>query len=139
MVLGFIAVLVMFFLAGESASSAAGRFMAALKARDTKTLAEMSLVDGMSKDQVEAEWKKCMDTTAYYNFLYSVKGADTPKEGEALVRLSVTRTPGFSSYDENFQFKMVRQASGWKVDVGTINRDFYPFLPRWTTKSVPAG
>lgn len=139
MVLGVIAVVVMFFFAGESASSAGTRFMSALKARDAKTLADMSMVEGMSHDQVEAAWKKCLDDTTYYNFLYSIRGADTPKEGEALVRLGVTRNPGFASYEENFTLKMVRKPDGWKVDVTTINRDFYPFMPRWTGRAVPAG
>jgi hypothetical protein len=139
MVLGVVAVVVMFFMAGESASSAGARFMSALKAGDAKTLADMSLVEGMSRDQIEGEWKKCMENTKYYQFAYTVKGADTPKEGEALIRLEVVRNVSTTSYGENFQFKMVRKPDGWKVDVATINRDFYPFMPRWTMRVASAG
>ena len=132
LILGIVGVVVMFFVAGESSTTAGSRFMAALSQRDLKTLADMTYVEGKSPEQIKAEWKSCLDANEYYRFTYNVVGADTPKEGEAMVRITLQKNVTSSSYDENYTLKMFKKPDGWKVDVANLNRDLYPWLPHWS-------
>ena len=89
-----------------------------LDARDVNTLTDMSYVEGLSKEQVAAAWKKCLDQTEYYRFDYVVKIAESPTPEQSLVRLGVTKNPGAGGYEENFTLKMRESVCRKKEDLG---------------------
>ena len=131
LIAGVLAVIAMFFFTGESATTAGARFMAALSDRKVDTLTDMSYVEGASREEIEKAWKKCTDANMYYRFMYDLKGADSPKNDEALVRVALLKNVTSTSYEEVYTLKMFKKSGGWKIDVATLNRDIYPWLPRW--------
>lgn len=131
LVLAVVILGVMVLFSTESPGSAGGRFMNSLMACDAKTAASLSHVEGKTTEELEKAWKSTFEGTKYYKFGYSIAGVDSPGTEGALVRLKVEKNLGQGSYDENFTLPMVKAKDGWKVDLASLNRDLYPWLPRF--------
>jgi len=125
------AIVVLFFMAGESPSGIAGRFLTALAKGDTKTVADLSFIEGKSPEQIKAEWDQTYAYSKYYRFAWEVQDAAEADENNAAVRIQWTKKadrPG--AYAEKYELPLVKKDGHWKVDVRGISREMYPALPR---------
>lgn len=125
------AVIGLFLLAGESPTGAGSKFFTALANGDSKQLAELSYMDGLSKDQVEQKWKESYEVSKFWLFNCRIKGYTNQDENSATIQLEWVKnasSPG--SYPEEFELPMVKVDGKWKVDVRAISREMYPGLPR---------
>ncbi len=131
---GLVGVAVIAFFAmfsGESASVAATRFMSALASRDINTLVATSYIEKASPEEIRKEWEYCINVAnPNYVFEWSVLGEVQPDDKSASVRLDVKRDASSpASYGEKFGLPLVKIDNKWMVDVRSIDRDMYPFLP----------
>ncbi|MFM9873986.1 MAG: hypothetical protein ACKVQS_11040 [Fimbriimonadaceae bacterium] len=128
--LGLLLLAFVFLSAGDTPQSRAAIFMSALSRGDYKTLADSTIVEGKSKEELEAAWKKTVEDAKYYRFTFEIRGMQ-PTGDTAQIRMGVWRnyTPG--AYDENFGLDMVKKGKRWYVRGNGISREMYPFLPRF--------
>jgi hypothetical protein len=125
------AVLGLFLLAGESPSGVAGKFLGALARGDTKTLTDLSYMEGLSPAEIEQRWKDTHENSKYWIFAYSIKDTKQQNPTNTTVVLDwVKNAVSPSSYGEKFELPMVKVDGRWKVDVRGISREMYPSLPR---------
>lgn len=126
-----VAVLALFLLAGESPRGVASRFLTALARGDTKTLAELSYLEGNTPAQIEAKWKQTHEFSKYWVFAYGIKGVRDQDPDHSTVTLGwVKNASGSSAYEEKYELPMVRKDGKWLVDVRAISREMYPSLPQ---------
>jgi len=62
-------VAVVFMFGHESAATAGERFMVALQNHDVNTLTKMSMMQGLSEDQIHKEWDNAVNVAANTTFL----------------------------------------------------------------------
>lgn len=125
------AVSVLFLLAGESPSGVAARFLTALQKGDTKTLAELSFLEGKSPDQMKADWDQTYSYSKYWRFAWEIQDTAEQDPDNATVRLQwVKKADSPSAYAEKYELPLVKKDGHWKVDVRGISREMYPALPR---------
>jgi len=125
------AVVVLFLMAGESPSGIAGRFLTALANGDTKTVSELSYMEGKTQDQIKAEWDKTYEVSKYWHFAWEIQDTNEQDQNNAAVRLEwVKKANSPSSYAEKYELPLVKKDGHWKVDVRGISREMYPALPR---------
>lgn len=125
-------VVVLLFFQGDSPTAAVSRFMTALAKGDYKTLAQVSLMEGKSQQEIEEAWKYTVENPGkHYRFRFKILGDIEASQEVGSVRMQVWRNydPGFS-YEENFNMPVQRVDGRWKVDVAGISRKMYPGLPR---------
>lgn len=127
-----VGLVVMVLTVGESPSSAAGRFMAALAEGDAEALTDLSYVPDVSREEMLAKWEYTTGVVApYYSFEYEITGATRPSDDRAIVQMMFTRNAGMSaSYREKYELELHTTDDGWKVDVFAISRTMFPGLPR---------
>lgn len=125
-------VVVPFFLAGDSPTSAASRFMILLAKGDAEGLTDMSYLGGTPREEMLKQWDFTVhDAAPYYRFTWNIHRTDLPNANSANVAIGVQRNAGTSGeYEENFGLPMIKVDGKWKVDVRGINREMYPDLPR---------
>ena len=115
-------------------STAAAQFMEALAKGDTKALTELTLPKGKSKEQVQQDWEfTTQKASKYYRFVYQLKDSSTPSPNLGSVKLDVVRNAGMPTslnYEEHFELGLEKVDGKWLVDVQSISREMYPFLPR---------
>jgi predicted outer membrane protein len=125
------AVVALFMLAGDSPSGVAGRFLSALAKGDTKTLAELSYMEGLSQSEIESKWKATHDSSKYWVFAYAIKDVKEQDANNATVNLDwVKDIAGVSPEEGKAELPMVKREGKWLVDVRAISRNLYPFLPQ---------
>jgi len=125
------AVIVLFLMAGDSASGVAARFLTALQKGDTKTLAELSYMEGLSPDQVQKKWDETYAVTKYWQFNWRVTDTKEQDSDNASVNLMWTKDMGSpSAYEDKAELPMLKKDGKWKIDVRAISREMYPDLPR---------
>lgn len=126
------AILIVILTSGESPSTAAVSFMRALGKGDVKALADRSYFNPeRSRDDIEKDWQKTIDLGKYYRFIWRVDSDTRPTPDRATVKMTVMRdVDKGSAYDEPFSLDLIRQNGKWLVDVRSISRQLYPFLPR---------
>lgn len=125
------AVVVLFLMAGDSPSGVAGRFLTALAKGDTKTLTELSYMEGLSPEEIESRWKLTHESSKYWVFAYAVKDSKEQDANNATVNLIWTKDlAGQVPEEGEAELPMVRKDGKWKVDVRAISRSMYPFLPQ---------
>ncbi|MDR3690121.1 MAG: hypothetical protein P4L46_12125 [Fimbriimonas sp.] len=116
----------------ESLTTVGGRFMDALMRHDTVALTKMSMMKGLTDEQIQKEWDESVNVAAkYYMFAYHIDGASQSGDTLGSIRMKVIKDidhPG--SYDENFELPMVKVGDAWKVDVRSISHEMFPGLPR---------
>jgi hypothetical protein len=128
---GVVVIAILFFLGRSSPMSVAGDFMLALAKADTKKLADLSYMQGLETAEIEKKWDFTVNTAApHYRFIWRVLGSTQASDEIATVKLELVRNLGPSSYPENFEIPMVKKSGKWLVDVRSINREFFPALPR---------
>jgi hypothetical protein len=116
---------------GEDANARATIFMSALARGDAQALAESTHVDGKTTAQLKEEWERTVKDARHYRFRYRIKGSQNSSSTSAQVRMDVFRNFSASSYEENFQLDLRIINGIWKVVGKGINREMYPFLPRF--------
>ena len=121
-----------FVYAQKSPGTVGSAFMDALARGDVETLTSLTVLGDEPRDEIRRKWDFAVNKAGpYYRFLWKVDGAEETKGGQALVRVKVQRNvESGGSYDEPFQLPLVRTKDGWKVEVGGINREMFPGLPR---------
>jgi hypothetical protein len=125
------AVVVLFLFAGESPTGVAGKFLVALAKGNTKELAELSYMEGLTEAQIEQKWKQTHAAAKFWPFAFQLKEANMLDDSNATVRLDwVKNTSSPSAFGEKYELPMVKRDGKWKVDVRGISRDMYPALPR---------
>ncbi|MBS1708480.1 MAG: DUF4878 domain-containing protein [Armatimonadetes bacterium] len=131
-VIGIVVIVFMALTSGESPMTVGNRFMVALAAGDTNTLADISIMGDKSRDEMKKEWEKTVTASKHFLFKYRVKSFEQPGPDQAAVPVAVERNlnPMGGSYDENYQIPLVKKDGKWKVDVLAMNRTMYPWLPR---------
>lgn len=128
--LGLVLLAVVFMGSGDDPQNRATIFMSALSRGDYKTLADSTYVEGKSKEEIEASWKKSVENARYYRFTYAIKGMQ-PTGQSAQVRMVVWRNYRPGQYEENFGLEVIKKGKRWYVRGNGISRDMYPFLPRF--------
>jgi hypothetical protein len=128
--LGVVLMAFVLFGRGDDPQKRASIFMLALKSGDYKTLAESTYVEGKSKAEIEAGWKKAVDDAKYYRFTYEIRGVQQTGD-TAQVRMGVWRNYSPGAYDENYGLDTVKKDGRWYVRGNGISREMYPFLPRF--------
>ncbi len=125
------AVVGLFLLAGESPTGVGVKFLTSLAKGDTKTLADLSYMEGNTPQQVEEKWKQTKDATKYWMFAFSVKNTTLQDSDSASLVLDwIKNASNPSAYGEEFELPMVKVDGKWKVDVRAISREMYPALPK---------
>ena len=117
---------------GESASTAAQRFLVALATADSNTLADMSYFNPPKpRDEVKKEWEKSLEVGKFYRFVWVIKAQSSPVPGRASVQLMFTKDADKgNAYEENFSLDMLKDEGKWKVDVRGLSREMFPAMPR---------
>jgi hypothetical protein len=125
------AVVVLFLMAGDSPSGVAGRFLTALAKGDTKTLADLSYMEGKTTDQIKDEWDKTKGVTKYWQFQWKIQDSkDQDADNSTVVLGWVKNSASISAYEEKYELPLVKRDGKWKIDVRGISREMYPALPR---------
>lgn len=117
---------------GESATSAAARFMTALSKGDVDGLADMSYFNPpRDRESVKKAWNRTLEIGKHYRFVWMIKSSKSPAPGRSSVTMEVTRDADKgTAYAENFSLDLIQQDGKWKVDTRSISRELYPALPR---------
>jgi hypothetical protein len=110
----------------------ATEFMQALAKGDVDRLTEMSYMPGLERDEIRKRWEYTTQVVGpHYGFIFRLQNHRMTAENEAAVRFEVYRDIyAGTTYAEPFEIPMIRVNDEWLVDVRSINRDFYPGLPR---------
>lgn len=125
------AVIGLFLLAGESPTGVTGKFLTALAKGDSKTLASLSFMDGLSEAEIEKKWQQTHAMSKYWTFAFKMQGSNEQDANSATVRLEwMKNAMNPNSYGEKFEVPLIKVDGKWKVDVRGISRDMYPSLPR---------
>ena len=125
------AVVVLFFMAGESPSGVAGRFLTALAKGDTQTVADLSYMEGKTPQQIKTEWDETYELSKYWRFTYEVQDSNEQDTDNATVPIQwVKKADSSGAYAEKYELPLVKRDGHWKVDVRGISREMYPALPR---------
>ena len=125
------AVIGLFLMAGESPNGVGVKFLTALANGNTKTLAELSYMDGNTPAEIEEKWKQTHEISKYWYFAYQVQGTTIQDDKTATIRLEwVKNVSSPSAFGEKYELPMVKVDGKWKVDVRAISREMYPALPR---------
>lgn len=125
------AVVVLFIMAGDSPSGVAGRFLTALAKGDTKTLTELTYMEGKTPDQIKEAWDQTKAVTKYWQFQWKIQDSKDQDADNATVVLAWTKNSSSpSSYEEKYELPLLKRDGKWKVDVRGISREMYPALPR---------
>lgn len=125
------AVVALFLMAGDSPSGVAGRFLTALAKGDTKTLAELSYMEGLTTEQIEAKWKETHESSKYWVFAFAIKDAKDQDANNSTVTVTWLKDAiGTAPEEIEAELMMVKKDGQWKVDVRGMSRTMYPFLPQ---------
>lgn len=124
----------------EGLGTVGTRFMGALASGDVDQLTKLTYLGNRSQEDIKKAWT--FTTTVpgqHYFFRWHLLDSRQADATSGSVRVAVERNIGSGgSYDENYGLQMVKVGPDnqlspngtWKVDVGGINREMYPGLPR---------
>ena len=118
--------------AEDSASTVAGRFMAALAIGDAEALTDLSYLKDYSREEMLEKWEYTTGVVGpYYPFSYEIKGESHPSDDQAIVWMMYTPNRGMQgSFPERYELELHSTEDGWRVDVFAMSRDMFPGLPR---------
>jgi hypothetical protein len=128
-----------FLLAKEDAQSSGAKFMDALARHDVDRLVELSYIGETdpakieeTKKKLKEDWDFCVNKAGkHFLFTWKISASSKSSPTQATVALKINRAPaGGSGYDEKFELPMELEGGQWKVDVGGINAEMFPALPR---------
>ncbi|MCH8977879.1 MAG: hypothetical protein IH945_01375 [Armatimonadetes bacterium] len=127
-----VGLLVMVLTVGESPTSVASRFMAALAEGDAEALTDLSYLEDVPREEMLAKWEYTTGVVApHFPFAYEIKGSSKPSDDKAIVWMMYTVNAGMSaSYPARYELELHETDDGWKVDVFAISRTMFPGLPR---------
>lgn len=130
--LGVAIVLSLFFIKTDSPGQTAQKFMSALAMGDSKTLAQLSYMDGVPESEIEKKWEYTTQVAGkYYHFVWQIISESQASSDTASIKLDVVRNADSdSAYAERFGIPLVHQNGKWLVDVRSMSREMYPSLPR---------
>ena len=127
------AVVALFMLAGDSPSGVAGRFLSALAKGDTKTLAELSYMEGLSQSQIEAKWKATHDSSKYWVFAYAIKDVKEQDANNATVNLDWVKDKDGANLDLSTR----ANTKTWRRPINSCSRSSRS--PTMNSRPVSAG
>lgn len=116
----------------ESPEVATNKFLVALAKADTKTLARVSHMEGISEPELEKKWDKTVNQVAkHFIFTWRVVASSQASPERASVDLQFTKNlDNPSSYEEKFGIPLEKIDGKWKVLVSELDREMFPGLPR---------
>lgn len=120
------------FFRSEAPKDVADQFMLALAKGDHQRLAELSVLEGASQEELAKKFDYTVHVAGpYYRFMWLVKTEHIHANGRASVDVDVTRDAASeTAYPEKFAIDLVKVGDRWKVDVRSLPRGMYPGLPR---------
>lgn len=124
---------VAFFMLGRATPSAtAEEYLEALARGDANRLTELSFTHSGTKEQLLDAYKFATEQAGKnYSFIWRIKDEREADANTAAVQISVMRNANrATSYEENFEIPLAKKDGKWLVDVGDINDQMYPALPR---------
>lgn len=124
----FLGGVIVFSSGSDTPETAIVKFMDALARGDAKALAATSHIDGETEAEVQKKWENTLSYTKYYQFQWTFKGAKEQDSSFAVAKVNMLGAGG--SVDADFNIPLVKQEEKWKVDVSTVDRGFYPSLPK---------
>lgn len=136
-----VAVLALLFtLQQSSPEAAAAEFLKALTNRDTQAAARLSHLENPTKPLAE-QWDYAFNKAGkHFLFLVSEVGrVQRHSEDRATISVSYYEFTGpadggdlpvNASSNETYELPMIKVDGQWKVDLSSLTRRFYPYLPR---------
>lgn len=129
--LGVVFIIGFLVFGGESATTTGARFMTALSTGDTKTLTDLTLLNGRSPEEMKKEWDRTIDRSQHYLFRWFILSETKVDDKKANLIVYVFRNrTNPASYEEKFGLGLERVDGQWKIDVGSMDREMFPALPR---------
>lgn len=127
-----VVVVVLLLFSRETPTVAGTRFMVALESHDVDTLTKMSMMKGLSTEEIRKKWDFTVNKAErYYRFAWHIDGATQSSEKTASVRVKMVRDADHpAAYEESQELPMVLDNGEWKVDVRAISREFFNCLPQ---------
>ncbi|MBS1717313.1 MAG: hypothetical protein JSS72_06245 [Armatimonadetes bacterium] len=107
------------------------KFMDALAKQDIDKLTELSIIGNDSPEMIHKKWEETFKYAKYFKFRYQITDVVIASDNTANAKLTYWDNYMVrATTDKNFQIPMIKQDGKWKVHVGEISREMFPFLPR---------
>jgi len=129
--IGLVVVILLAFTGGESPTAAAGKFMNAWALGDVDTMVKKSFVEGLSDEELRAQYTKMTTKYCpYFRFDWVFTGQTLPKPDLANVSMKyIPERDSPNTYERNLGLALEKKDGVWKVDAGAIDRELVPGLP----------
>ena len=130
-ILSIAMVAALFLFNGQSPKTTAAEFMSALAKGDADKLADLSYIQGKSREQIKKEWQDTIKWSKAYLFRWDISTVTQRGDDSAAVRVEIWSNPlSPQSYSEPKPLTLIKENGAWKVDVTQITRDAFPYLPQ---------
>lgn len=122
----------------DTPEKAVNQFLLALAKKDVDRLVELSYWEG-SPDGLRQQWDFCVNKAAkHYVFLWKLISTHKVSNDRAAVRVTILEfrssrgqlVYGTEVQPGGMEVPVLRVDGRWKVDLMSLSRRFYPFLPR---------
>lgn len=110
----------------------AAEFMTALGKGDVDKLAEVSLIGNDDLEKRKKDWLQTIEFGKHYYFTWRITDVVQNSPDTAAVRLQLRRNLQLAMGTDEMPYELpMKKVNGsWKIDVGSMDRDIYPSLPR---------
>lgn len=134
-VVGLICILLLiplFIFTKKGPETTAAEFMVALGKGDVDKLAEISLIGNDDLEKRKQDWQQSVQFGKHYYFTWRITDVVQNTQDTAAIRLQLRRNLQLAMGTDEMPFELpMKQVNGkWMVDVGSMDRDIYPSLPR---------
>ena len=134
-VIGVVCILLLiplFFITQKGPENVAADFMVALGKGDADTLAKLSYLGNDDQATRLKEWQQCIEVGRHYVFTWRITDVTQSTPDSAAIQMQMRRNLQLAMGKDEMKFELpMRKINGaWKVDVGSMDREIYPALPR---------
>lgn len=106
----------------------ANDFMIALATGDVDNLLKIGYLGNDTETEAREKWEFATKVAGpYFRFKWRVGNMGQPDPESATVEIFMDTGTGS---EEKYELSLLRRDGQWRVDVGEINRNMYPGLPR---------
>ena len=134
-VVGVICILLLiplFIITNKGPETTAADFMSALGKGDVDKLAELSLIGNDDLAKRKQDWQQSIAFGKHYYFTWQITDIVQNTPDTAAVRLMLRRNLQLAMGTDEMPYELpMKKVNGkWLIDVGSMDRDIYPALPR---------
>lgn len=134
-VIGVICILLvipLFFVTQKGPEIVARDFMTALGNGDANKLASLSIIGNDDEPTRVKDWQQSLEVGKHYYFTWRITDVTENTPDTAAVQLQMRRNLQLAMGKDELKYELPMKKVGgaWKVDVGSMDRDIYPALPR---------